>query len=152
MQTMKGNVAKYLLFDACFWIALLDDRDTYHRMAVDLYNKTEDWHGLLPWPTLYEVLSTRLSRNHQRVRIFSDELHSPGIKLIDDTPYRPKALLKTVDLEYSVRTLSLVDLVIRDMLADINLRMDGFVTFNHRDFNDVCSRRRLPMYPKDLEE
>jgi hypothetical protein len=39
--------------------------------------------------------------------------------------------------------LSLVDRVIREMLEDRSLGLDVMVTFNQRDFADVCERRRI---------
>lgn len=148
---MRGSIAKFLLFDTGFWIALLDDRDPYHSQAASLYEKTENWHGLLPWPILYEVLSTRLSRDNRKLIRLASELRSPGIKLINDVSYRDLALEKVFDRENALRRLSLVDVILRGMLTDINLRIDGFVTFNNRDFGDVCRRRRVPMYPQDSE-
>ena len=45
------------------------------------------------------------------------------------------------------RTISLVDAVIREMLADTNIKIDSFITFNPSDFQDVCLRRRIEIFP-----
>lgn len=42
--------------------------------------------------------------------------------------------------------ISLVDGVIRQMLADENLRIDYLVTFNYKDFNDVLKRKSTIEY------
>jgi hypothetical protein len=41
------------------------------------------------------------------------------------------------------RPLSLVDTVIREMLSDESLKIDYLITFNIKDFIDVCSRRNI---------
>ena len=33
------------------------------------------------------------------------------------------------------------------MLADVNLKMDLFITFNGGDFHDVCRESRIVMIP-----
>ena len=43
------------------------------------------------------------------------------------------------------RPMSLVDMVMRLMLEDVNVRVNGLLTFNRRDFYDVCRRRGLEM-------
>ncbi|MGB1204020.1 MAG: hypothetical protein ACPG5B_00150 [Chitinophagales bacterium] len=42
---------------------------------------------------------------------------------------------------YLNRKLSLVDMIIRNILKDINIRVDYLVTDNTRDFADVCAMR-----------
>lgn len=148
---MRGSVAKVALLDSCFWIALLNDKDGDHTSAVDLYEKIETWHALVPWPTLYEVISTKTTRDNRRLIRFGMELRSPGIQRIDDSRYREVALERTLSRPDPSRTLSLVDEILRDMLADVNLRIDSLVTYNYRDFDDVCRRRGVPILPRDAE-
>lgn len=40
---------------------------------------------------------------------------------------------------------SLVDNIIRLMLDDDTLRIDGLITFNARDFYDVCAIRNIEL-------
>lgn len=150
---MRGSIAKVALIDSGFWIALLDNknRDGYHHSAVDLFEKIESWHAIIPWPVLYEVVSTRLVKdNHKLIRL-STTLGMPGIELIDDAPYRELALKKALNSVHPICNLSLVDCVLREMIADVNLRVDGLATFNSRDFEDVCGRRRVPIFPRDVD-
>lgn len=149
---MRGSVAKYVLFDSAFWIALLDERDGLHSSAVTLYDKIENWHGLIPWPVLYEVASTRLARDSRKLIRLAAALRSPGLKRIDDAPYRESALENMLDGSTFSRHLSLVDRVLRSILADVNLRIDGLATFNSRDFEDLCRSRVVPILPRDAEE
>lgn len=149
---MRGNVAKVVLFDSGFWLALLDDKDSYHSSATSLYEKIENWHGLVPWPVLYEVVSTRLARDSRKLDRLNSVLRMPGVVRIDDQPYRDAALEKALDRSHNMRKLSLVDLILRDILTNINLRIDYFATFNNRDFDDICRRRRVPVLPRDSDE
>jgi len=45
------------------------------------------------------------------------------------------------------RALSAVDRVIRRILADRNLSIHALVTFNTRDFADICERFGREIYP-----
>ena len=62
---------------------------------------------------------------------------------IDDAPYRESALDKF--LTNQGKKFSLVDLAIREILSDINIRIYYFVT-NMSDFKDVCDRRGIEIY------
>ncbi len=41
--------------------------------------------------------------------------------------------------------MALVDMVIRLILDDINVRKDGLLTFNHKDFADLCRKHQIEM-------
>jgi len=38
--------------------------------------------------------------------------------------------------------ISLCDVLIRLLIEDVNLRIDALLTFNEKDFVDVCRKRR----------
>lgn len=141
---MKGRVPRFALCDSGFWIALLDSRDAHHQKALGIYSQLELWHALLPWPALYEVASTRLARDARKLERLNRELRSQGVHKLQDGPYRESALEKTL-APPPHQALSLVDSVMREMIVDVNVKMHAFVTFNTRDFRDVCHRRRIPM-------
>lgn len=64
--------------------------------------------------------------------------------LLDDSEYREKAFNDF--FAFAKRegpVYSLVDLVIREMLKNENQRIDYLLTFNRRDFEDLCARRRI---------
>ncbi len=42
-------------------------------------------------------------------------------------------------------SLSLVDEVIRSALLDTDVKIDAMITFNPRDFYDICSDRRIEL-------
>jgi hypothetical protein len=70
---------------------------------------------------------------------------------IDDSSYRDTVLSDTVRYVQHGRSLSLVDSVLRQMLIDERLHIKAIVTFNPRDFSDICHRQDIELYP-DLAE
>lgn len=140
-------MAKYVLTDSCFWLGLLDPADQHHQDAVEWadFVDTEGAILLLPWPCLYESVSTRLIRNRSRTLEFEQLLKRPAILLLDDVAYREAALEAVFDTARVGHSYALADSVIREMLKDINLRIDYLLTFNSGDFQDVCQLRRIEL-------
>jgi len=134
--------------DAGLLIALYDERDPLHRAAVDYFDHYIDnspCQLVVPWPILYEAVSTRMAREQRRIDMLRrhwDALsRMQKLVLLDDSPYRDAAVdecFREVGRGPHYRALSLVDRVIRGVLSDVNVRVDAFVTFNSRDFWDVC--------------
>ena len=55
---------KTYIADSCFWFGLLDNRDAYYETANRIFNRLRtDSVFLIPDPTLYETLNTRMLRN-----------------------------------------------------------------------------------------
>lgn len=144
---MNRRIGKIALVDSGFWIALLHERDDHHQDALNKSETLRNLTYILPWPTLYETLSTRLVRRPDLVRQFVDSfLKRPNATLWDDSPYRDSALEKTLSHELIRKhPLSLVDNVLREMIADRNIRLNYLFTYNIRDFTDVCKRRNLEL-------
>jgi predicted nucleic acid-binding protein len=135
---------KIILTDTCYWLGLIDSEDQYHNDSVAVSRLINDYKIIVPWPCLYETISTRLVRNYERLTIFEKLLKKPGIELLDDTKYKNAALNEVFEFNRNNGfTFSLADSVIREMLKDINIRVNYFVTFNNRDFYDVCTKRQI---------
>ncbi len=66
------------------------------------------------------------------------------IEWIDDSLYREGAMERFLDNKG--KKFSLVDLVIREILQDVNIKIDYLVTFNTDDFEDICNRRGIEIY------
>jgi tryptophanase len=43
------------------------------------------------------------------------------------------------------RQISLVDMVVRYILSDTKIKITGLITFNEKDFLDICKRRKMPI-------
>lgn len=67
------------------------------------------------------------------------------LELVDDSPYRDKCLRDFIQWSEHYRPLSMVDRVVRAALSDDNLEINAFITFNTRDFVDICNRRSIKL-------
>jgi predicted nucleic acid-binding protein len=140
--------------DSGFLIGLYDDRDQYHARAIELFVAYFDNSVnrlLVPWPVLYETVSTRLVRRRKNVALFERDWkmltgHRQLI-LLDDSPYRQAALdecfYEARVQRRELRPLSLTDRVIRRILEETRIKVDVLITFNVADFADLCSKLRL---------
>jgi predicted nucleic acid-binding protein len=138
--------------DACFLIALYDRRDSLNEIATsyfaDFFNEATRHSLVLPWPVLYESISTRFARRHHSHSGLRDHLHflqrRNRLIFADDQAFRDTALSESLSSDMGTpvyRSLSMVDRVIRLMILEETLHMEAFITFNERDFADVCGRR-----------
>jgi predicted nucleic acid-binding protein len=143
--------------DACFIIGLYDERDQHHERSVelfvDLFDSDTRNTAIVVWPVLYEAVSTRLVRHRGRTATMERDwrklVSSNRLTFMDDDPYRDEAfdlcLRELEKPEQAYRSLSLTDRVLRGVLADMDVRIDAILTFNEKDFSDVCraSRRQV---------
>lgn len=137
--------------DAGFLIALYDTRDRYHARADAYFEQQFDRTPnrlVVPWPILYETVSTRMARNKESLSLLKRDwerlVREQRLERIDDCNYREMAIEECfIEVEKErghYRSLSLVDRIIRNVLLDDQLHIDAFVTFNEGDFFDVCTR------------
>jgi len=129
-----------ILVDSCFWIALYTPEEiARHEQAINLVAYLENNEVLIPWPTLYEFVNTRLARRKENLYAFERFLLKPNVIRVSDDAYKEDALLKVFELNKShIFSISLVDEIIRQMISDVGLRIDYFVTFNKKDFEYHC--------------
>jgi predicted nucleic acid-binding protein len=67
---MYRRLRKTALVDSGFWIALLHERDSHHADALMKSGVLRNLTYIMPWPTLYETLNTRLVKRPELVRHF----------------------------------------------------------------------------------
>jgi predicted nucleic acid-binding protein len=137
-------MAKNIIADTGYWFALFDPSDEYYEEATTLEVDLRVHQLVVPWPTLYETLNTRLLRRRHSLSSFKATLDRPGTVLVEDGPYRDASLRSVLDMNKS-HTYSLVDQVIRSMITDAPMRIDALITFNPRDFRDVCASRGVEL-------
>jgi predicted nucleic acid-binding protein len=139
-------MSEIVLTDSCFWLGLLDSRDQHHPKSIEIFQRIYYFNKILfPWPCLYETISTRLIRNNQQTIYFENKiLKKKNIEFLDDTKYKTQALNNVFYYKkMQGSTFSLVDAVIREIIKDKNIKINYFVTFNSKDFHDVCAKRRI---------
>jgi hypothetical protein len=140
--------------DSVFLLGLYDDRDQYHARANELfvaYFSNTMNRLLVPWPVLYETVSTRLVRRQKNLALFERDWRMltgrHQLILLDDAPYRQAAIDECLHEvrghRRGLRPLSLTDRVIRCILGETRIKVDVLITFNVADFADVCSTLRL---------
>jgi hypothetical protein len=146
-----------ICFDACFLIAIYDQGDSYHQTALECFNSYIERRPLntvlLPWPIMYESISRRMTRDRRKMEYINRDLKSLRIsnklEFIDDRPFRDQALASCFPIEaINYRSLSLTDIVIRQILSDRRLQTHALATFNKRDFSDVCKRFGKTIIPR----
>lgn len=135
-----------VLVDSGFFFALFNERDPHHADA----RKKREWLEILslviPWPILYETLNTRLARRPATIARFESILRDAHIELLNDSPYRLDAYEDALTRAKTQRNaMSLVDSVICAILDDPNVRIDAMLTFNLRDFANICHSKGIEL-------
>jgi predicted nucleic acid-binding protein len=139
----RSEVPKNLLLDSGFWYALYDARDPFHEQANALAKYLDFYTLVIPWPSLYKTLNTRFVRHPEWLRPFEQYVQRSSSVRLPDESYRDMALNSVLRIVRGWRPISLVDMVIRLMLADLNIKIDIMVTFNQNDFADICATRQI---------
>jgi predicted nucleic acid-binding protein len=140
-------MAKNVIVDTGFWIALYDERDIFHHKAMETVGLISEQNLLIPWPTLYETINTRFAKRREFMQPFEKFINKPNVLLIDDEVYRENALrLVFENALIGKRPLSLVDIILRELLSDDSYKINYLLTFNTGDFIDVCKRRKIEIF------
>lgn len=137
-----------VIVDTGYWIALFEEKDPHHDLAEIAFNESGSYRLIIPWPTMYEFMNTRFARRPLNVLKFEKILKKPGNVLLNDRGYREAALdIFFGESNTQRRTMSLVDIVLRNMIADRELQIHSLATFNRADFHDICLRRNIAIIP-----
>lgn len=143
-----------VIVDTGFWYSYLGTREQERHMVADkVFRRLEELEAnfLIPFPTLYEAINTKLlkSKNRTKANWFLRQLQSnPRFIKVPDDEYKDDAYLLTVS-ENNHRGYSLVDMIIRVMMEDDRLKINSLLTLNIEDFIDVASRRGISI-PEEL--
>ncbi len=130
-----------VIVDTCIWFALVDPKDSYSRYAGTIEDLLQPHKILVPYPSLYEAINTRLVRNQrgQADNLFAYLNKREKVVFIADDVYRERAFEAVQFYLRQGKTYSLVDMVIRLMMEDVNLGQIAVMTFNVEDFVGVNS-------------
>ena len=138
---MKGRA--YILIDSTFWIDLINPKNEIIAAEIEAkYDLIKEHYWIVPMPTFYETLRTRFVKNVIGMKKLEFLLKQPNVKILSDENYWEDSLEETMSSNnYLNRKLSLVDMIIRNILKGINIRVDYLVTDNTKDFADICAMR-----------
>ena len=125
---------KTIILDTGYWIALFSQEKEKEKqktiVEVTRLIDENNYSILIPFPTLYEFLNSKLSRKKDKLNLVNELSKSKYVKIYDDK-YRDNALKKySEQFSYSISDISLVDEVIKEMIEDDKLRTDSIVTFD----------------------
>lgn len=144
---MRPTSIRGLVGDTGFWIEAFDKRRDHHILAAGLLEDLRNSVILMPWPIMYEVLRTRTVKHPEMSAAFGRVLAWPKVRKVDDSAYRSQCLENTLSEAARGRPISLVDMVVREVLCDDQFRVTRLLTFNPRDFHDICRDRGVTMWP-----
>ncbi|AFK64651.1 hypothetical protein TKWG_25729 (plasmid) [Advenella kashmirensis WT001] len=138
-------MAKTVLVDTCYWIGLFDERDPLHNSALKLEPQLRPHTLLLPWPTLYEFVNTRFTKNKKGAALehFRKYVEGGKAQLVCDLPYRNNSLQIVFDNRRG--HYSLTDVILRSLMEDVNVPINALVTSNDNDFHDVRAKRNIEL-------
>lgn len=143
-----------VIVDTGFWYSYLGTREQErHEVADKLFRKLDalEANFLIPFPTLYEAINTKLlkAKNRTKADWFLRQLQAnPRFVKVPDDKYKDDAYQLTVS-EANYRGFSLVDMIIRVMMDDDQLKVDSLLAFNVDDFSDIAARRGISI-PEEL--
>lgn len=140
---------KYLIVDTCVWYALFDERDDKHKYADNIQKWIKYPKLIIPFPSLYETLNTRFTRNkyHQMEGLFSLLENHDKVKLVYDDSYREQAYQQLLEKSKSKSHYSLVDAIIRLIANDNSIPVMDILTFNISDFIGIHEGRSEVITP-----
>lgn len=131
-----------VLVDTGYWISLYDPTDDPKQTfeAERISEQIEDEEIIIPFPTLYEFVNSRLSRRSAKMA-FEQLLLRPNVIRLSDTKYKEKALENFfIKSNYNYTDISLVDEVLKLILEDKQLKIDYIVSFDGGLVNDALSK------------
>ncbi len=130
------------LIDTGFWIALYNPEKEPERSqdAESIAELIENEQIIIPFPTMYEFLNSKFSRKEYVLR-FEKLISRPNFIKIYDKDYRDKALEKFFNNKrFTKKDVSLVDEIIKEMIEDVNLKVDFVVSFDEGLKNYATSK------------
>lgn len=128
-----------LIVDTCIWYALFDPTDDKHSYSDIIENILEYHNLIIPYPVLYETLNTRFVKNNYKQcdGLFSFINDPQKVSLVPDCRYREKALNIIKQGLNNHQHYSLVDIIIRLMMEDVDLGDKSVLSFNKNDFTGI---------------
>jgi predicted nucleic acid-binding protein len=131
-----------IIIDTSYWISLYDPTDDPNKTAdaERISSEIEEEEIIIPFPTLYEFVNSRLSRKEAKLE-FEKLLKKPNINRLDDGKYKEKALENFfIKSKYDFTDISLVDEVLKLIIEDKKVKIDYIVSFDSGLINHAISK------------
>lgn len=137
-----------ILLDSNFWFGLLDRNDQWYEKSLNIYNnlnkKIERVYLVLPWPTLYEFLNTRIV--NRGVNHFFEILTRFKHQKYPDEDMRENAF-KSLSKN---KSFSLVDIVLIEIASKRIPNLKYFITYDN-DLKAHFLRQGLLEFPHEAK-
>lgn len=148
MSKIYSQINKTVIIDSGFWFALYDkSEEERHKKAIGIFDKIKETKIIMPWPTLYEILKTKFTKNQISMTQFELLLKRTNITRLSDEVYKDAALEETFQESlHRHRPISFVDIIIRNIISDVKNKIDYLVTFNEKDFVDIIKKRKIEFF------
>lgn len=133
-----------IIVDTGYWIALFHPRKEpkKHAIAQEWLNDMNDCQIIIPFPTLYEFVDSRLSRRPMAQLEFDQLLYKPNVNLLPDEKYKEEALSNFFyNKKFREGDFSLVDEVIKLIITDVSIKTDFIATFDQGLVNFAIANR-----------
>jgi predicted nucleic acid-binding protein len=140
-------MSKNIITDTGFWIAYFEERDAYHKEAVEVAFLVFGNKIICPFPSLYEFLNTRFTRDIKKIRDYEFLLSKLDVEYIYDDEYRVNIIDDFILRNKTFQKISLVDMIINQIIEDVNIKVDYIVTFNRNNFMSSCIKRGIDFLP-----
>jgi predicted nucleic acid-binding protein len=121
-----------IIIDTGFWIALFDPAKNpiNNKEANRIADEIENHNLIIPFPTLYEFINSRLSRRESKMA-FEKILASPKVIKLSDSKYKDQALKNFFhNSKFANNDVSLVDEIIKLIILDKKLKIDYLAAFD----------------------
>ena len=138
-----------VLIDSSFLFALFNERDQNHAAALKMAEWRDIAQPILAWPVLYETINTRLIRRPTELAQFQAIARAPATILLDDTPYRTGLPAQVLAQRGATGSRSLVDTVLCKIIEDVNVQVSAMLTFDTRDFWEICQLKGVELLTVD---
>lgn len=139
-------MAKNIILDSGYWFAFYEEKDQYHEKALLISEYLQPHTIVIPWPSLYEILNTQFVKRTHWLLSFETILKSKNTVQLTDDKYKHTAITSIFLQSKRPKKFSLVDLIIREILLDIEINIHALVTFNVADFEDICWKRNIEIF------
>jgi predicted nucleic acid-binding protein len=146
-----------ICIDTSFFIGLYQERHNFNSRARQLFGELFEKSGhrmVILWPIVYETFSSKSVGNRNALENLKADWarlrQKDQLRFMSDLPFRDRVIDECFDQLLlpvnGYRALSAADRVIRKVMADRNLRISGLISFNPKDFQDVCKRFRRDLF------
>ena len=128
-------------------MGFIDPTDQHHEKSLNISGYLDRCDIIIPWPCLYESLSTHTTRNKSQLFTLKEIINRPNIIRFDESPYKDNALQEVFELnKFYGYSFNLTDCLILEILKDTTIKIDYLITYDtefERNFAPIFQARGI---------